>query len=91
MTTTRTVTNALFGELRAVVQAYADHRGLADTTVAKRFLGSDRFFSRFDSGDAKGLNTSTYDDAMARFSAEWPEDLAWPRGVVRPRVTAQAS
>lgn len=65
---------------------------LADTFCARRSLSRGRVSTLvFNDGkrldrlaQGKGLQTSTYERALAWFSANWPEGAEWPADVPRP-------
>lgn len=59
------------------------------STLGRKAAGEWRFFSRL-SGD-RTFTIKKYDEVMAWFSTEWPDDLDWPQGVPRPEVAAKAA
>lgn len=74
--------NELLSHLGKVAAAYSEGTNLGLGTVCRRMLGSDRFFARVKSGAS--FTVRVYDEAMMRFSEQWPEGHAWPDGVPRP-------
>jgi hypothetical protein len=67
--------------LKACAEAYAAARKLETTTVARLAANDWRFFDRLDE---KTFTIRKYDQILAWFSANWPEDVPWPEGVTRP-------
>lgn len=72
----------LLAHLKKVVDAFSQGSGLGVGTVSRRMLGSDRFFARVQSGAS--FTVRVYDEAMQRFSDNWPADALWPDDVPRP-------
>ncbi len=48
-----------------------------------------RFLANLRSG--KGCNVRSIDRAVIGFSKIWPEDLAWPEGIERPKTSRKAA
>ncbi|RXF72091.1 hypothetical protein [Hansschlegelia zhihuaiae] len=76
----------LSAHLRTCASAFAEAKGVELVTVARRACGDWRFFDRLETGAS--FTIRKYDDAMAWFSDNWPEGLAWPVGVPRPARAA---
>ncbi|BAP94516.1 hypothetical protein [Aurantimonas phage AmM-1] len=72
-------------QLVVTSEAYCQGRGIALGTLSARLLnrGSRLATIRDERAD---LTTGSFEAAMAWFSANWPEDVAWPSGVIRPAV-----
>ncbi|MDR7232798.1 hypothetical protein J2X45_003908 [Caulobacter sp. BE264] len=73
----------------ACAAALSAHRKQALVTISRLATGDWRFFDRIESGCS--FTARKYDATMAWFSANWPEDLAWPDDVPRPATTQQAA
>lgn len=72
------------------VGAFVAHdKKISAATIGKRSLNDNTFFSRI--ADGQGFTVRTYDRVMGWLSAEWPADLAWPTGVVRPEPVVVAA
>lgn len=67
-----------------VTQTFARHAGLGISTVARRFLGDSKLFSRIHDGGT--FSVRFYDRSVSRFAENWPDDLPWPEGVPRPNT-----
>lgn len=63
--------------------AYAAKRGIGVPTLARTAAGDWRFFDRLRD-DEKTFTARKYDEVISWFSANWPEGLEWPNGIVRP-------
>lgn len=72
----------LTDHLVKVTEAYCRATGLGVGTIARRMFGSDRFLTRLAEGAT--FTVRLYDEALDRFSANWPEGVAWPDDVPRP-------
>lgn len=72
----------LTANLRAVADEFCRVTGLSIGTVARRMLGSDRFFSSV--GQGATFTVRRYDEGLRRFSKAWPDGAIWPYGVDRP-------
>ena len=72
-------------QLVVTSEAYCQGRGIALGTLSARLLnrGSRLATIRDERAD---LTTGSFEAAMAWFSANWPDDVAWPTGVSRPAV-----
>lgn len=64
--------------LLAVAKIYAAAKGLALTTVARRFHGADSFLRDFETGD-RTITLRKYDEMLVAFKADWPDGTKWPR------------
>lgn len=60
----------------------AAHLGLTHWAISMRIAKKGDFLDRLRNGG--DCSTRTYESVMARLSAEWPDDLAWPTGTPRP-------
>lgn len=56
-------------------------RGLTKTFISKVVGGNPTWVRDYQ---IKKFRVDTYDDAAARISAIWPEDVAWPSDIPRP-------
>lgn len=79
----------LMRHLRGCADAYCTAKAISIATVAQRVLGDWRFFDRAHEG--KTFTARKYDDAMAWFSANWPEGVPWPTDVPRPESPEEAA
>jgi hypothetical protein len=70
-------------ELIRLGRLLAQHSGHSLQTIATYALANSRFFDRLDAGGSCTLKTA---GKLGRwFSENWPQDLEWPRDIVRPR------
>lgn len=69
-------------DLEALFAAYTAHTGLDATPASTAVLGERTMFNRFVR-QGGSIRVVTYDAIIARFSAIWPDDLRWPKGVTR--------
>jgi len=68
----------------AIVEAgrrLAAHRGIAISTLGREAIGSSRFFEDLKAGRVTFRRAARL---VARLSAMWPENLAWPDAIKRP-------
>lgn len=65
-----------------VANAYCGKTGLSRSRVATIVFNDGKKLDLIERG--ADLNTRRYEKAMLWFSANWPEGLAWPKGVERP-------
>lgn len=72
----------LRNHLRQCAEAYAAARSLEIVTVARLAAKDWRFFDRLD--DDKTFTIRKYDSVIQWFSANWPENTAWPSDIPRP-------
>lgn len=73
-----------------LASAYSAATKMAITSVWVSALNDRAFPSRLNSD--KTITIRTYDRAAQWFSDNWPADLAWPDGVMRPAMSlAEAS
>lgn len=79
---------ALKDQLVKVATTYATEKGLSLSRVSTIVLGDGKVFDRLQ-GRAD-LTTSRFEAAMIWFSNNWPSDVAWPDGVVRPFASEAA-
>lgn len=82
--------NELRQNLLRCAQAYAAARGIELSTVARLSAGDWRFFERLDN-DEKTFTARKYDEVIIWFSANWPPQAKWPKGVQRPEPARAAS
>lgn len=62
---------------------FSDATGVSPSTIGKRALNDNTFFSRISGTDAT-FTLRTFDRLLAWFSENWPETAVWPEGVERP-------
>lgn len=70
----------LRSNILAVAAAYAKHRDLKLSTLSTYCHGDAPFLQKMKDGG--GLTARKYDEVMAWFLENWPDDLAWPATVV---------
>lgn len=79
----------LIDHLHTVAAAYAQAKGLKESTVGKDVAGDGRFFANLRSGIT--FTARKYDRVMRRFSENWPDGLDWPADIPRPAVQPEAA
>lgn len=67
--------------IRVTMDAYRKATGCTQTKLDEIVSGYRTFSQTIDRVD---MRAGTYDKIMSRFSAIWPEGVAWPAGVERP-------
>lgn len=67
--------------LNALAAAVQAATGWSLKTIAPRVGLHSSFFDTLD----RDFGVSTYDKTVERFSAIWPVNAKWPRGVDRPK------
>lgn len=70
--------------------AFADKKGIALSTLGRIAANDSPFFDRLRDG-RKTFTARKYDEIMEWFSCNWPEDLDWPKAIVRPQVQEPAA
>lgn len=68
--------------LTILAEAFAKHTDRSEATVSNLVVSHARLFKRLR--DGKGCSVATYNNVMAWFSKNWPEDLEWPSDIPRP-------
>ena len=76
-----TYENLLKADLRKLLSAFLDGTGFAVATASRLVAKDPKFFGALDGA---GIRARTADQVAARFSALWPEGVAWPADVPRP-------
>jgi hypothetical protein len=74
-------------ELLALARAYCEARHITLSTAGTYAARNERIFTRLAAG--KGCNSRSIDRAAQWFSANWPDDLAWPAGIPRPESPSE--
>lgn len=59
--------------------------GRSEATLSNKIVGHARFFSRLRKGE--GCSVTSFNMVFKWFDENWPEDLAWPKGITRPNPT----
>lgn len=77
-------TMKLTDQLLTVCNAYCGHVKRSRSRISTIIFSSGDRLDGIAAG--KDLKTGSYERAMAWFSANWPEGLAWPEGIERPQV-----
>lgn len=62
---------------------------LSDSVLSTHLGCHTRFLPNLRAG--KGCNITSIDRAVVGFSKIWPEDLAWPEGIERPKTSRKAA
>ncbi|MGQ2906711.1 MAG: hypothetical protein ACT6QU_02040 [Aliihoeflea sp.] len=70
--------------LLSVAAEYARNRELSVSRVSTLVFRDGKVLDRL-AGTAD-ITTTRYEGAMAWFSQNWPEGLAWPDGIARPSM-----
>lgn len=65
-----------------LAETYAAHRGLALSTVSTYAATDGKFFPELKKGAGCTLRRAAR--VLTWFSANWPDDLEWPRDIPRP-------
>lgn len=74
--------------LLAVIDAYAAHEGLPDSTVSSRvFRDTKKVAAMRDGAD---ITVGRYRYALGWLSENWPDGAKWPKGVDRPAAKVSA-
>jgi len=60
-----------------IAKAYAKAKGLALSTVSKRFHGADTFLEDFADGRCS-VTLRKFDSMVKSFEANWPDDAKFP-------------
>lgn len=69
-------------QILTVARAFCVARGLSQSRVATIFFNDGKKLDLLEAGG--GLTTDKFEEVMAKFSAQWPENTLWPAGVPRP-------
>ncbi len=69
-------------ELLTLATAFSFALNVSLATLGQRCLNDNSFFTRISSGS--NFTLRTYDRVVLWFSANWPDDVAWPAEVARP-------
>lgn len=64
-------------------ELYAEHMNISHWRVSYLARGDGQFFKRLQ--DGKSCTLKTADTLVLWFSANWPDDLDWPRDIARPK------
>jgi hypothetical protein len=73
----------LRNNLLTLARQYGDATGYALGTVGSLLVGDAKLFLRLEDETA-GFTVASYDRAVGRFSAVWPDKIPWPDGIPRP-------
>ncbi len=77
----------LIGRLQTLCDLYCSVAAVPRTRVSRVIFADQRRLDLVFHGRTS-LTTRSFERAMAWFSANWPEGLAWPDGVERPASDA---
>lgn len=81
--------NATSKHLILLASLYGGHLALSHWRVSFLVRGDGGFFKRL--GDGKTCTVKTAGAVLQWFSDNWPDDLEWPRDIVRPAKTKRAA
>lgn len=76
-----TLTETARANIRAAVDALMSGTCLSQTFISRAMTGDSAWMKRLPE---TSMNLRSYDAAMGRLSAMWPDDLPWPASVPRP-------
>lgn len=68
-----------------LAKTWGTHKNLKLSTVSTYAAGDGKFFARIENG--AGCTIKTANRIVQWFYDNWPEDLAWPKGIARPKPT----
>ena len=77
------------GRLVALISRFAKHTQLSISTVSRHATGSGDTVARLRRGGT--ITTKRFDRAMRFLSDNWPDSLAWPADIPRPRSPGRTS
>lgn len=75
-------------QILTVARAYCDARVLSPSRVSTLVFNDGKKIGLIEGG--ADLQTSKFEQAMAWFSDNWPENAKWPSDVPRPTAEAAA-
>ena len=67
-----------------LARLYADAKGHSLSTISLRIADQGSLFGRLASGEAD-LTLKRRDRIIQQFTDHWPEGLAWPTSIPRPK------
>lgn len=73
----------LASNLLALSEAFGPARKLEEATIGRLCASDGRFFLRIR--DGKTFTVKKYDEVLRWFDANWPDGVAWPKGITRPQ------
>lgn len=79
--------NELRSNLLTCARLYAEKREIGLSTLGRLAAGDWRFFDNLNRDD-KTFTARKYDEVLAWFSRNWPEETKWPEDVERPAERA---
>jgi hypothetical protein len=74
--------------LKMLARTYCDATGTSLHALGAK-AGHPKLFKRLFAGE--GFHSSSGEQAILWFAANWPDDLAWPRSISRPAVETPAA
>ncbi len=74
-------------DFETLFNSYVAHTGARKTDLSECVAGYPTFYNHAPRSDISG---GKFDSIVARFSAIWPADLAWPDGIERPEPSKDA-
>lgn len=69
-------------QMLALIDQFATAKGISTSRVTTIVFNSGAMYERLRSGS--DITVGRLERAMQWFSDNWPDDLAWPEGIVRP-------
>lgn len=76
--------NEMRNSLLQCANAYGVAKNISISTVGRMAADDWRYFDRLEH-DNVSFTARKYDEVMQWFSANWPENAKWPKGVQRPQ------
>lgn len=76
----------LRGNMLSIIGAYSEHFKIEPVSALQKVLRNTYAVNLYAGGDIKA---GSYDKWAQAFSKAWPDDLEWPKGVVRPPVDSE--
>ena len=77
-------------QLTSLALILAAHEGNTHFAISMRIFGKGDFFHGLLT-KKRDCQTKTAERAFAWFDANWPEDLAWPDHIARPKAEPRTS
>lgn len=69
-------------DLLTLADDYERAAKVSDTTLSFRVFGDSKKLFALRAG--ADITTGRFNDAMVWFASNWPEGVAWPKGIERP-------
>lgn len=75
-------------QILRVARVYADAEEIDLSTVSWRVFGDTKKLKAMERG--ADIQVRRHEAAMTWFSANWPKNARWPKGVARPSLSERA-